>query len=116
MLWQNRLSYFCKVVSVFSYSVCMAAVPKVFHFVFGLKKQVQPFSLMHYLALRSCLEVNRPQSLHMHYRHMPWGPLWEHIQTYLELRRLPQAIPRGGTTMGTVPHRKLSVTRTARTF
>lgn len=71
----------------------MAAVPRVFHFVFGLKEQVQPFSLMHYLALRSCLEVNRPRSLHVHYQHMPWGPLWERIQPYLELRHLPQELP-----------------------
>ncbi len=54
-----------------------ARVPRVFHFVFGLRPQKEPFHLSHYLAVASCAGVNRPEKILFHYHHEPWGPYWE---------------------------------------
>ena len=51
---------------------------------------------MHYLCLRSCLEVVRPEAVMFHYEEEPWGPLWDEIKPAIRLRpissslRLPQ--------------------------
>jgi hypothetical protein len=63
-----------------------------FHFVFGLREQTEPFHLLHYLCLASCRAVNRPESIHFHYRHEPFGPLWEKIKPYLRLERVPDRV------------------------
>jgi hypothetical protein len=63
-------------------------IPYRFHFVFGLKPQTEPFHLMYYLCLASCLEGNRPDSVHFHYQHEPYGPWWERIRPRLELHRI----------------------------
>jgi hypothetical protein len=63
-------------------------IPNVFHFVFGLREQTEPFHLMYYLCLASCLEVNRPDAVCLHYQHEPWGEWWERIRPHLVLRRI----------------------------
>lgn len=65
-----------------------ASIPKVFHFVFGLRDQTEPFHLMYYLCLASCIEVNRPDEVHFHYHHEPHGEWWERIKPKLQLRRI----------------------------
>lgn len=65
-----------------------ARIPNVYHFVFGLKPQREPFHLMHYLCLASCLAVNRPDAIRVHYQHEPHGPWWERIRPQLELARI----------------------------
>ena len=42
-------------------------IPRTFHFVFGLKPQTEPFHLMYYLCLASCLAVERPQAVVLHH-------------------------------------------------
>ena len=64
----------------------MAEAP--FHFVFGLAPQREPLHLVHYLCLESCRRVNRPPAIFLHYRHEPYGPLWERIRAHLVLRRV----------------------------
>ena len=59
-----------------------------FHFVFGLREQTEPFHVLHYLCLASCRAVNRPRSIHFHYRHEPFGPWWEKIKPHLKLERV----------------------------
>ncbi|MGH0031339.1 MAG: glycosyltransferase [Myxococcota bacterium] len=59
-------------------------IPRHFHFVFGLKPQAEPFHLMHYLCLASCLEVNRPDRLTLYYHYEPHGPYWERIRDRIE--------------------------------
>lgn len=63
-------------------------IPNVFHFVFGLREQTEPFHLMYYLCLVSCLEVNRPDAVHFHYHNEPYGEWWERIKPRLTLRRI----------------------------
>lgn len=65
-----------------------APIPYVFHFVFGLREQTEPFHLMYYLCLASCIGVNRPDAVHFHYRNEPYGPWWERIKPHLTLRRI----------------------------
>lgn len=61
-------------------------IPNRFHFVFGLKPQTEPFHLMHYLCLASCLEVNQPQEVKFHFFHEPYGPWWDLIKPRLTLQ------------------------------
>lgn len=51
---------------------------------------------MHYLCLRSCLERNAPDAIHLHYVHEPWGELWDAIRPHLTLRPLEGALPLSG--------------------
>ncbi|HEX6834024.1 MAG TPA: glycosyltransferase [Rudaea sp.] len=62
---------------------------RVFHFVFGLREQTEPFHLLHWLCLASCRAVNRPDAIRFHYRHEPYGPLWDRIRPHLDLERVP---------------------------
>ena len=55
-------------------------VPNLFHFVFGLQKQKEPFHLVHYLCLESCLQVNEPDQVFFHYHYEPYGPYWDRIK------------------------------------
>ncbi len=71
-------------------------IPRIFHFIFGLKEQTEPFHLQHYLCLESCRQVNQPDAIYFHYANEPYGPLWEKIKPHLRLRSvqreaLPQA-------------------------
>lgn len=52
-------------------------VPNHFHFVFGLKPQIEPFHLAFYLCIESCRQVNRPDKIFFHYHHEPHGAYWE---------------------------------------
>ena len=63
----------------------MARVPNVFHFVFGFRPQTEPFHLMHYLCLASCIGANRPDAVYFHCQHEPWGEYWERIRPALQL-------------------------------
>lgn len=66
----------------------MARVPRHFHFVFGLRPQTEPFHVVYYLCLRSCLVVNRPDRITLHYHHEPHGEWWDLIRPELELSRV----------------------------
>jgi hypothetical protein len=63
-------------------------IPNTFHFVFGLKEQTEPFHLIYYLCLASCIEINKPDAIYFHYHHEPYGEWWERIRPQLNLRRV----------------------------
>ena len=63
-------------------------IPRHFHFIFGLRPQIEPFHWLHYLCLESCRQVHRPEAIFFHYDHEPFGPLWERIKPHLNLRRI----------------------------
>ena len=54
-------------------------IPDIFHFVYGFRPQSEPFPLIHFLAIRSCLEVNQPQQVMVHCAGRPWGPWWDRL-------------------------------------
>ena len=66
----------------------MTNIPKVFHFIFGLKVQTEPFHLSHYLAIQSCMRVNNPDKVYFHYEHLPYGPWWDAIKDFLTLNKI----------------------------
>lgn len=74
-------------------------IPNRWHFIFGLREQAEPFSLLHYLCLRSCLTVNQPKEVVLHLHHEPWGPWWDRIRPELILKpisrdvTLPNVVP-----------------------
>lgn len=60
-------------------------IPNIFHFVFGLKKQTEPFHLSHYLCIESCIQVNNPEKVFLYYHYEPFGHYWDLIKDKLEL-------------------------------
>jgi len=65
-------------------------IPNVVHFVFGLSPDFggKPFSLVHYLAIRSAKVVNNPDKIFFHYQYEPSGEWWEKIRPLLTLNRI----------------------------
>ena len=54
-------------------------IPDIFHFVYGFRPQAEPFPLLHFLTIRSCIEVNRPQQVMVHCAERPWGKWWDRL-------------------------------------
>jgi hypothetical protein len=63
-------------------------IPRVAHFVFGLDSREEPFHLVHYLALASCLAVVEPEELHVHCHSLPYGFYWDLIRPRVQLHRV----------------------------
>ena len=66
----------------------MSRIPRVAHFVFGLRPQIQPFHLLHYLAIESCRRILRPEKIYLFYHHLPYGVFWDLIRPCLTLVRV----------------------------
>lgn len=67
-------------------------VPNEYHFVFGLKPQNEPFHIVHYLCLESCLQVNGPEAVHFYCHYEPYGPWWERVKERVTVHRVePEA-------------------------
>jgi Glycosyltransferase sugar-binding region containing DXD motif len=65
-------------------------IPNIFHFVFGMAADFggRPFSLSHYLAIKSAAEVNKPDAIFFHYEFEPTGEWWEKIKPLLTLNKV----------------------------
>jgi hypothetical protein len=63
-------------------------IPRVIHFVFGLRSQDEPFHLLHYLAIASGLEVVRPDEIRLHVHHLPYGLYWDLARPLVTLDRI----------------------------
>ncbi len=64
-------------------------IPNIFHFVFGLKKQREPFHLVYYLALASCRAVNNAEKIYFYYHYEPWGYYWDLAREFITPVRIP---------------------------
>ncbi|MBV9951606.1 MAG: glycosyl transferase [Acidimicrobiia bacterium] len=71
-----------------STATATATVPNIVHLVFGLRPQVEPFHLLHYLCVESCRRRLRPERIFLHYRHLPWGVYWDLARPHLELHEV----------------------------
>ncbi|RNI29892.1 glycosyl transferase [Rufibacter immobilis] len=69
----------------------MNRVPNIYHFVFGLRPQTEPFHLAYYLCLASCLEVNKPEAIYFHFKHLPYGEWWDRIKPFLILNPVEES-------------------------
>jgi hypothetical protein len=65
-------------------------IPNIFHFVFGLEKNAdgKPFSLAHYLAIKSASEVNNPETILFHHQYEPEGECWQKAKPLLTLNKV----------------------------
>lgn len=71
-------------------------VPNIFHFIFGMAPDFggKPFSLAHYLSVKSAVELNQPEAAIFHYQYEPEGEWWEKAKPMLSLNRItaPESI------------------------
>jgi len=65
-------------------------IPNILHFVFGMAPDFggKPFSLAHYLSVRSAVELNQPRSAFFHYQYEPEGEWWQKAKTFLRLHKI----------------------------
>lgn len=65
-------------------------VPNIFHFVFGMASDFggKPFSLVHYLSVKSAVELNKPTAAYFHYQYEPQGEWWEKAKPLLTLNKI----------------------------
>jgi hypothetical protein len=65
-------------------------IPNIFHFVFGMAPDFggRPFSLSHYIAIKSAIEINKPEEVIFHYDYEPQGEWWQKIKSYLTLKQV----------------------------
>ncbi len=66
-------------------------IPNVFHFILYTQpvegREVRPFSLLHYAAIRSCIETQRPDKVVLWTNGgQPDGEWWERVQDQVEVR------------------------------
>jgi hypothetical protein len=66
-------------------------IPRIVHFVFGLRPQTEPFHLVHYLAFESCRRVLAPERIYLHHKWLPYGVYWDLVRPHLTLVPVGQA-------------------------
>src|SRR6185503_11634821 len=65
-------------------------IPNILHFVFGMAPDFggKPFSLCHYLSVRSAVELNKPGKTFFHYQYEPEGEWWQKAKPFLILNKV----------------------------
>jgi hypothetical protein len=60
-------------------------IPNIIHFLFGFAPDFggMPFSLVHYLAVKSAYVVNKPDSINFYCQYEPKGEWWEKAKGYV---------------------------------
>jgi hypothetical protein len=60
-------------------------IPNTFHFIFGFQEDFgsKPFSLVHYLAVKSALHINQPKSVNFYFKYRPNGIWFEKLLPYI---------------------------------
>lgn len=64
-------------------------IPKIVHFVYGLRDPGPTLDLIHYAAIKSAHDVLKPDKIMFHYHHMPVGENFERARPMLTLRQVP---------------------------
>ena len=64
-------------------------IPNIFHFCYGLSPDFggKPFSLVHYLAVKSAYEINKPEEIFFYYSFEPEGEWWSSTKELVTLRK-----------------------------
>ena len=80
-------------------------IPRVAHFVYGLREQDEPLPFLHFASIESCRRVLAPERIYFHYRHLPWGVWWERICPSLTLVPVEpvEAVLQADYSRGTIP-------------
>ena len=64
-------------------------IPKIVHFIFGLKGPDPPMRLENYLSVKSAHMNIKPDKIYFHYHWEPVGPWWNLTKTLVTLSRIP---------------------------
>ena len=53
-------------------------IPNIIHFIFGMAPDFGgiPFSMVNYLAIKSAIDINKPETVIFHYEFEPEGSWW----------------------------------------
>ncbi len=65
-------------------------IPNIFHFVFGMARDFggKPFSLVHYLSVKSAVVLNKPDAVYLHYQYEPEGEWWQRAKQLMSLNKI----------------------------
>lgn len=63
-------------------------IPKVVHFIYGLRDPDPQLDLIHYLAIKSAHDVIRPEKIMFHYHYMPVGKYFERARPMLTMNKV----------------------------
>ncbi|KAI8140422.1 hypothetical protein BJV82DRAFT_671498 [Fennellomyces sp. T-0311] len=66
-----------------------ARIPKIVHFIHGLKGPDPTLDLAHYIAIKAAHDVIQPDKIYLHYHYQPTGDLFERARPMLTLRKVP---------------------------
>lgn len=65
------------------------AIPKIVHFVYGLRDPNPTLDLIHYTAIKAAHDVLKPDKIMFHYHYMPVGDNFERARPMLTLNKVP---------------------------
>jgi Glycosyltransferase sugar-binding region containing DXD motif len=82
-------------------------IPNILHFVFGMAPDFggKPFSLVHYLSVKSAVELNKPTAAIFHYQYEPQGEWWEKAKPLLTLHKMVAPVSFMGRSLYHVAHK-----------
>jgi hypothetical protein len=63
-------------------------IPRIVHFVFGLRHQSEPFHVLHAAAIESARHFVAPEAIFLHYKELPWGPHFDRVRPHLTLHEV----------------------------
>ncbi|CDS02659.1 hypothetical protein LRAMOSA00064 [Lichtheimia ramosa] len=64
-------------------------IPKIVHFIHGLRGPEPTLDLIHYLAIKAAHDIVRPDTIYLHYHYMPVGEMFERVRPMVTLRQVP---------------------------
>ena len=82
-------------------------IPKIIHFIFGLKEDFgeKSFSFVHFLAVYTAWKVNNPDIIFLHYAFEPKGEWWDRAKPYLTLNKIDSPTEIFGNALNHYAHR-----------
>lgn len=80
-------------------------IPKIVHFVFGMKNPDPAFGFLNYASVMSAIRVLRPSRVLVHAHFEPVGLFWDLVRPKVELRRVPLVQEVFGNSVSHYAHR-----------
>lgn len=77
-------------IEFITFTAAISMIPNILHFVFGMAPDFggKPFSLVHYISVRSAVGLNNPEKAFFHYQYEPEGYWWEQAKPLLTLNKI----------------------------
>jgi hypothetical protein len=82
-------------------------IPNILHFIFGMAPDFggKPFSIAHYLSIKSALKLNKPEKILFHYQYEPSGEWWQRTKPLVTLNKITAPDQVFGNTLYHVAHK-----------